>query len=1147
MAQLTQPNAGAGDGKTADNREAQASQYVRSLIEASLDPLVTISPEGKITDVNEAAVKVTGVPRNKLIGTDFSDYFTEPEKAREGYQQVFAKGFVTDYPLTIRHKNGELIDVLYNASVYKDAKGKVLGVFAAARDVTAQKQASQYARSLIEASLDPLVTISTEGKITDVNEATIEVTGVTREKLVGTDFSDYFIEPEKAREGYQQVFAKGFVTDYPLTIRHRDGELIDVLYNASVYKDAQGKVLGVFAAARDVTVQKQASQYARSLLEASLDPLVTISPEGKVTDVNEATIKVTGVPREKLVGTDFSDYFTEPEKAREGYQQVFARGFVTDYPLTIRHRDGKLIDVLYNASVYKDAQGKVLGVFAAARDVTAQKQASQYARSLIEASLDPLVTISTEGKVTDVNEATMKVTGVTRESLVGTDFSNYFTEPEKAREGYQQVFAEGFVTDYPLTIRHKDGKLIDVLYNASVYKDAQGSVLGVFAAARDIAAQKQASQYARSLIEASLDPLVTISPEGKITDVNEATMKVTGVTREKLVGTDFSNYFTEPEKAREGYQQVFARGFVTDYPLTIRHSDGRLTDVLYNASVYKDAQGKVLGVFAAARDVAAQKQASQYARSLIEASLDPLVTISPEGKITDVNEATMKVTGVPREKLVGTDFSNYFTEPEKAREGYQQVFARGFVTDYPLTIRHDDGRLTDVLYNASVYKDARGNVLGVFAAARDVTAQKQASQYARSLIEASLDPLVTISPEGKVTDVNEATMKVTGVPRESLVGTDFSNYFTEPEKAREGYQQVFAKGFVTDYPLTIRSKDGQLTDVLYNASVYKDARGNVLGAFAAARDVTESKRVMREFAETKNLLDNILQSSIKYSIIGKDLDQRILSWNEGAHRNYGYAADEILGKSSAILHTPQDVKSGAVRRLLESALERGLAEAEFERVRKDSSRFTASVVVTRRNDSAGNPIGYLLMSSDISEKKQAEEQLRSASQYARSLIEASLDPLVTISPEGKITDVNEGTVKVTGVSRDELIGTDFSNYFTEPEKAREGYQQVFAKGSVTDYPLTIRHRNGRLTEVLYNASVYKDVQGNVLGVFAAARDVTTQRRVEAEIAEQRTKELERLAELERFQKLTVGRELKMIELKKEIEELKKSAARAATA
>jgi PAS domain S-box-containing protein len=165
-----------------------------------------------------------------------------------------------------------------------------------------------------------------------------------------------------------------------------------------------------------------------------------------------------------------------------------------------------------------------------------------------------------------------------------------------------------------------------------------------------------------------------------------------------------------------------------------------------------------------------------------------------------------------------------------------------------------------------------------------------------------------------------------------------------------------------------------------------------------------------------------------------------------------------------------------------------------------------------------------------------------AAEYARSLIEASLDPLVTINPEGKITDVNEATVKVTGLARDKLIGTDFSDYFTEPAKAREGYQQVFSKGFVTDYPLTIRHKNGRLTDVLYNASVYRDARGNVLGVFAAARDVTAQKKAEAEVTAQRTRELERLAELERFQKLTVGRELKMIELKKEIEELKRQLA-----
>jgi PAS domain S-box-containing protein len=198
--------------------------------------------------------------------------------------------------------------------------------------------------------------------------------------------------------------------------------------------------------------------------------------------------------------------------------------------------------------------------------------------------------------------------------------------------------------------------------------------------------------------------------------------------------------------------------------------------------------------------------------------------------------------------------------------------------------------------------------------------------------------------------------------------------------------------------------------------------------------------------------------------------------------------------------------------------------------RKDGTEFQLEISLSPLETEEG-----ILVSSairDVTAQKQA-------SQYARSLIEASLDPLVTISPEGKITDVNEGSIKVTGISREKLIGTDFSDYFTEPKRAREGYQRVFAEGFVTDYPLTIRHKNGRLTDVLYNASVYKDNRGEVLGVFAAARDVSAQKKAEAEVAEQRSKELERLAELESFQKLTVGRELKMIELKKEIAELRR--------
>lgn len=130
--------------------------------------------------------------------------------------------------------------------------------------------------------------------------------------------------------------------------------------------------------------------------------------------------------------------------------------------------------------------------------------------------------------------------------------------------------------------------------------------------------------------------------------------------------------------------------------------------------------------------------------------------------------------------------------------------------------------------------------------------------YARSLIEASLDPLVTINTKGKITDMNQATIDITGITRLKLTGTDFFNYFTDTKKASEVYQKVFADGFVSNYPLTIKHQSGKLTEVLFNGSVYRDFVGNVLGVVIVARDVTEQNRIAKELTASKVLAEEAM-------------------------------------------------------------------------------------------------------------------------------------------------------------------------------------------------------------------------------------------------------------------------------------------------
>jgi PAS domain S-box-containing protein len=278
--------------------------------------------------------------------------------------------------------------------------------------------------------------------------------------------------------------------------------------------------------------------------------------------------------------------------------------------------------------------------------------------------------------------------------------------------------------------------------------------------------------------------------------------------------------------------------------------------------------------------------------------------------------------------------------------------------------------------------------------------------------------------------------------------------------------------------------NGHVTPVMYNATVYRDESGNVAGVFAAARDVTERKK-----AEEEQLRLAAIVEHSDDAIIGKSLDGVIQSWNAGAERIYGYSATEVIGQHISMLvpsHQFDDMEYilGKIRN------EEPILHYETVRRNKEGKDLQVSLTVSPIRDVKGNLIGVSTIARDVTERKKAEETIRSANAYNRSLIEASLDPLVTINPDGKISDVNAATVRVTGFSREELIGTDFSKYFTEPEKARAGYEKVFRDGSVTDYELGIRHMNGHVTPVMYNATVYRDESGNVIGVFAAARGVT---------------------------------------------------------
>ncbi len=329
-----------------------------------------------------------------------------------------------------------------------------------------------------------------------------------------------------------------------------------------------------------------------------------------------------------------------------------------------------------------------------------------------------------------------------------------------------------------------------------------------------------------------------------------------------------------------------------------------------------------------------------------------------------------------------------------------------------------------------------------------------------------------------------------------------------------------SRGIEDIYELTYIRKDDTRFPAVVSVTALRDAHDAIIGYLLIGTDNTARKEAEEALLQAGALQKAIFDSA-NFSSIATDAKGVIQIFNVGAERMLGYAAGEVMNKI-----TPADISDGKelIARAEDLSIELGTPIApgfealvfkasrgiediyELTYIRKDGTRFPAVVSVTALRDTQGAIIGYLLIGTDNTARKQVEEEQKKSDQrlrdqqfYTRSLIESNIDAIMTTDPSGIITDVNKQMEALTGCTRDELIGAPFKDYFTDPGRAEAGIKRVLREKSITDYELTARARDGKQTVVSYNATTFYDRNRKLEGVFAAARDVTERKRVELEL------------------------------------------------
>ncbi len=409
------------------------------------------------------------------------------------------------------------------------------------------------------------------------------------------------------------------------------------------------------------------------------------------------------------------------------------------------------------------------------------------------------------------------------------------------------------------------------------------------------------------------------------------------------------------------------------------------------------------------------------------------------------------------------------------------------------------GALQDAIFNSanfsSIATDAEG-VIQIF----NVGAERMLGYSAADVVD-------KVTPAG-ISDPQELIARAAALSHE-LNTTINPGFEALVFKASRGIEDI--------YELTYTRKDGSRFPAIVSVTALRDGQDKVIGYLLIGTDNTARKQA-EEALLRAGALQAAIFNSANFSSIATDAEGVIQIFNVGAERMLGYSAAEVVDKvTPAGISDYQEViaRAAALSYELNTPITPGFEALVFKAsrgiediyeltyIRKDGSRFPAIVSVTALRDEQEKVIGYLLIGTDNTARKQVEaeqalldQRLRDQQFYTRSLIESNIDAIMTTDPRGIISDVNRQMEALTGCTRDELIGAPFKNYFTDPDRAEAAITRVLREGKVTNYELTAHARDGRETVVSYNASTFHDRDRNLRGVFAAARDITERKEFE---------------------------------------------------
>ena len=507
---------------------------------------------------------------------------------------------------------------------------------------------------------------------------------------------------------------------------------------------------------------------------------------------------------------------------------------------------------------------------------------------------------------------------------------------------------------------------------------------------------------------------------------------------------------------------------------------------------------------------------------------DPVFVSDLEGKILQANDAVSELLGFRKDEVVEQSLSRFISS-EETREftaALREVVERGVTRNAVLNPRSASGEVIPTSLNASALRDGDGNVIGAIGILRDMRELDKARAYAERLIEDAPDPVFVSDLEGMIIQANEAVSELLGFRKDEVLEQSLSR-FISPDETREftaALREVVERGVTRNAVLHPRAATGEVIPTTLNASALRDGDGNVIGAIGVLRD-------MRELDKARAYAERLIEDAPD-PVFVSDLEGKIIQANEAVSELLGFRKDEVVEQSLSRFISPDETRefTAALREVVERGVTRN--------ARLNPRAATGEVIPTTLNASAlrdaeGNVIGAIGVLRDMRE-------LDKARAYAERLIEDAPDPVFVSDLEGTIVQANEAVSQLLGFRKDEVLEQSLSR-FISPEETREftaALREVVERGVTRNARLNPRSASGEVIPTTLNASALRDPDGKVIGAIGILRDMRAYEKVVQDLEQSKAELQEKILDLEKFEEVVVGRELKMMALEKELEQFR---------